>query len=58
MKGWKTVVFGAALALTSILSNPEMQVFVSENLPWLGGIAGAIVVGLRALTSSSIFKSD
>ena len=57
MKGFKTVAFGVCLALISIFSNAEMQTFVAENLPAVGGITGTLVIVLRALTGSSVFKS-
>lgn len=54
--GFKTVIFGLLIAGISILSNAEMQAFISANLPWVGsGVATAIVI-LRALTSSAIFN--
>ncbi len=57
-KGWKTVAFGVLLALISVFSSAEMQSFVAEYLPWIGGILGALVVFLRAITSSPIFKGE
>jgi len=56
MRGFKTVAFGVLLAATSILSNQEMALFISEHLPSVGGAIGTIIVVLRAITSSSIFK--
>ncbi len=56
LQGWKTVIFGIAVALTAVFSNLEVQTFVAAYLPWVGGFLGAAVVGLRALTNSSIFK--
>jgi len=58
MKGFKTVAFGLLLALTSIFSSPEMATYFSENLPFVGTATGAIVVVLRGLTNSSIFKAE
>ncbi len=58
MKGFKTVAFGLLLAGISVLSNAEMQQFVAENLPALGGFVGTATVVLRALTSSSIFTKS
>jgi hypothetical protein len=58
MKGFKTVAFGVALALISIFSNAEMQAWVATNLPVVGGLTGTLVVVLRAITTSSIFKSE
>ena len=57
-KGWKTVIFGILLALISILSNEEMKQFLVENVEWIGGSIGTIVVVLRALTNSSIFSKE
>jgi len=56
IKGYKTVLFGLALALISIFSNEEMVLFISENVPVLGTFIGTIVIVLRALTSSAVFK--
>lgn len=58
MKGWKTVIFGLLLALISVFSSADMQAFFAEHVQWLGGLTGVIVIGLRAVTSSPIFKSD
>lgn len=56
MQGFKTVIFAILLALTSIFADPSMQAFVAEHLPWVGSSIAAILVVLRALTASSIFK--
>ena len=58
LRGFKTVAAGLAIAATAIFSNPEMQAFISEHIPWIGGSIGGIIIGLRALTSSSIFRSS
>ena len=55
--GWKTVVYGAAIALTAVFSSPDVQVFISNNIPAIGGVVGLGVVILRTITSSPIFKS-
>ena len=59
MKGFKTVAFGVLVALLSLLSNatPEWQAFVAAHIPVLGSITGVLVVVLRAITDSPIFKS-
>lgn len=57
MKGYKTVIFGVLLAVTSVLSNADMQAFIAAHVPAIGGSIGAIVIGLRAISTSSIFKS-
>lgn len=57
-KGWKTLVFGALLVLISIFSNAEVQAFVGEHLPVVGSITGTIVIVLRAITTSAIFKNE
>jgi hypothetical protein len=58
MKGWKTVAFGIITALLAVFSSPEVQEFVAANLPEVGIFFGTVVVILRALTSSPIFKKD
>lgn len=58
MKGFKTVIFGLALALIAVFSNAEMQAFIAENIPAVGGSIGTIVIILRALTTSTIFKKE
>ena len=58
MKGYKTIVYGVLLAGLSVLSNPEMQAWVGENLPYVGsGIATGIII-LRAFTNSPMFKKS
>ena len=58
LKGFKTVAFGAILALLAIFSDPDMQAWVAENIPAVGSVISVIIVTLRALTSSSIFKRE
>ena len=57
LAGFKTVIFGVVVAATAVFSNPEMQLFISEHIPAIGGAIGTIVVVLRAVTSSGIFKA-
>lgn len=56
MKGWKTVAFGVLLAGVAILSNADMQAFISQHIPAIGGSLGVIVIALRAVTNTDIFK--
>lgn len=58
MKGWKTVAFGVILALISVFSNQEMVNFITDHFPWVGGSVGTVIVALRFLTTTPIFKSD
>lgn len=58
MKGYKTLVFGLLIAALSVLSNAEMQVFVADNLPALGSLTGTVIIILRAVTTSPIFKKE
>ncbi len=58
MKGFKTILFGILLVLTSVFSNAEVQTFVAENLPAVGSAIGTIVIVLRAITSSGIFGKE
>ncbi len=56
IKGWRTFSFGLIVALTSVLSSPDVQAFVSEYLPAVGGGIGGAIMFLRWLTASPIFK--
>lgn len=56
-KGWKTVLFGVLIAATAALSSPEMQAFISNNIPAVGTGIGTAIVVLRAITTSAIFKA-
>lgn len=58
MKGLRTVVLGILIALISVFSNADMQAFISEHIPAIGGSIGTAVIVLRAITTSSIFKKD
>lgn len=58
LAGWKMVIYGVAVALLSVFSSVEMQAYVAANLPWFGGISGLLIVILRAITSSPIFKKN
>lgn len=57
MKGFKTVALGVALILLAALGNTDVQAFVHANLPAAEAGLGVAVIGLRALTSSAIFKA-
>ena len=58
IKGWKTVAFGVLLAVLAIFSSPDMQAWAAQYIPELGVGAGTIIIILRALTSSPIFKRE
>lgn len=58
LKGWKTVVFGALVTTTSVLSTPEVQGFVAQHFEAVGGALGGVIIGLRWLSSSPIFNKS
>lgn len=58
IKGWKTLAFAVALGAITALSEPGLQQWVAENLTWAGPVLGVMIAGLRALTSSAIFKRE
>ena len=58
LRGYKTVIFAVLLGAVTALSNVEMQIFITQHIQWLGPFVGVLVVGLRALTVSPIFKKD
>jgi hypothetical protein len=55
MKGWKTVIFGAGLALFGFLESVDFTALLSEETAGtvISGI-GAVVVLLRYLTTSPL----
>ena len=57
-KGFKTIVYGAALILGSALANPEVVEWVTEHFAITGGAIGTGVIILRAITSSPIFRKE
>ena len=56
IKGWKTIVYGLLIAVLSVVSSNDMQAFVGEHLPAIGGLTGTAIIILRALTDSPIFQ--
>lgn len=56
MKGFKTTAFGVLTAAVSLLSGPEMTAWIAEYLPWVGTGVGLVVVWLRYVTDSPMFK--
>jgi hypothetical protein len=59
MMGWKTVIFGAAVAVGPGLLN-YLGAVNWETLgisPATGAIIGAVIIGLRAITSTAIGQS-
>ena len=58
MKGWKTIVYGILIAISSIASGADMQQFVADHLPAVGGLMGTAVIILRVLTTSAIFTKE
>lgn len=59
MKGWKTVIFGLAVAIGS----PALTYLGGVDwgglglAPWLVSLIGVAIVGLRAVTNTPIGKS-
>lgn len=56
MKGLKTVLYGLAIALIAVFSSADVQAFIADYIPQIGGAIGFGIVFLRAITSSSIFS--
>lgn len=52
----KTVWLGLLTSLGSVVAshNPAAAVSVAENLEIFGGILGALIIGLRAATSTGV----
>ena len=56
VKGFKTTAFGVLIAALAVFSSPEMQTFFAEHMKMIGGGVGTIIVILRVLTDSPMFK--
>ena len=56
MKGYKTMLFGLLTAALAIFSNADMQLWFADNMELVGGAVGTVIIILRALTNSPMFK--
>ena len=56
MKGLRTALYGLVIALTAVFSSADVQAFIAEHIPSIGGAIGIGIIILRAVTSSSIFS--
>jgi len=59
MKGWKSVLLGLGVAVVSPAVNYIAGIdWTTLGLsPTAGGVIGAAIIGVRALTNSPIFKA-
>lgn len=58
LSGWKTVIFAALVAFQGFLAGPEVQAFVTEHYAGASVGLAVVIAGLRAVTSSPMFKGD
>ena len=56
VKGWKTVAFGAIVAVAGFLEGAEITSVISQYPAYVGSITGFVIMGLRFITTSSIFS--
>lgn len=57
INGWKTFVFGLALAIFGALEQFDFTQYLdADNAGTVTGIIGFVVIVLRAVTNSPIFK--
>ena len=56
VKGYKTIAFGLLTAALAVFSSPDMQAFFAEHMDFIGAGVGTIIIVLRALTDSPMFK--
>jgi len=60
MKGWKTIGTGLALAIAvpglTYLSGVDWTQYVAPNVALM--ISGGLMIGLRFVTTTSIFNKD
>ena len=57
VKGWKTVGFGALVAVLGLLESNEVTSLVAQYPGTVTTIIGLVIMGLRFLTTSAIFKN-
>lgn len=73
MKGWKTFLFGALVAIITPLItyldgvkttlaacgvNPDTGDAICGLPGWVGVVIGVVIIGLRFVTTTSIFSKD
>lgn len=58
MKGYKTLIYAGAVAVSGFLASPEMTAWAAENPAWVSTVVGAGIALLRLVTNSSIFKAE
>lgn len=58
VKGFKTIIFAALVALSGFLASPEVAAWAAENAAWVSTGLGAAIAALRAITSGPMFKKD
>ena len=56
MKGFKMFSFGLLTAALAVFSNDAMQAFFAEHMEMVGVSVGTVIIILRALTDSPMFK--
>ncbi len=56
VKGFRTIAFGVLTAALAVFSSPEIQAFFAEHMELIGGGVGTIIIILRALTDSPMFR--
>lgn len=57
MQGWKTVIFGALLAIVGFLQGVNWESLIPNNptvVGWITSAIGVVVVVLRMFTSTPI----
>ena len=56
IKGYKTLIVAALVALSGFLSSPEMTAWAAAHSETVTVVLGLIMAGLRFITSSPVMK--
>lgn len=56
VKGYKTIALAAIVALTGFFASPEVTAWAGENSAVVGSGLAVLIAGLRAMTTSAMFK--
>lgn len=59
MKGWRTLIFGAAVAIIGVMEAFDWTTVIPEQYQgWALGIIGVVIIWLRKVTNTAIGKSE
>ena len=58
MKGKKTLIVSALVALAGWLATPEVAAWAAEHAEWVSTALGVVIAGLRVVTTGPVLKGE